>query len=98
MVVLQASLNQGKRNIYSDPPTPVFLPGKFHRQQNLVGYSPGGHKESATTEQLGTHIPGSLSLAQTLSPSKKSWASLSFWVWHTDWHKVNCATNIFSLG
>ena len=56
MVVLQASLNQGKRNIYSDPPNPVFLPGKFHRQQNLVGYSPGGRKESATTEQLGTHI------------------------------------------
>ena len=26
-------------------PTPVFLPGKFHGQQNLVGYSPWGHKE-----------------------------------------------------
>ena len=21
-------------------PTPVFLPGEFHRQKNLVGYSP----------------------------------------------------------
>ena len=26
-------------------PTPVFLPGEFHRQRSLVGYSPWGHKE-----------------------------------------------------
>ena len=26
--------------------TPVFLPGKYHRQRNLVGYSPCGCKES----------------------------------------------------
>ena len=25
-------------------PTPVFLPGEFHEQRNLVGYSPWGHK------------------------------------------------------
>ena len=25
--------------------TPVFLPGEFHRQRRLVGYSPWGHKE-----------------------------------------------------
>ena len=25
-------------------PTPVFLPGKFHRQRSLVGYSPRGRK------------------------------------------------------
>ena len=31
-------------------PTPVFLPGKFHRQRNLVGYSPWAHKESNVTE------------------------------------------------
>ena len=24
--------------------TPVFLPGKPHRQRSLVGYSPWGHK------------------------------------------------------
>ena len=33
-------------------PTPVFLPGEFHRQRNLVDYSQWGHKESDTTEQL----------------------------------------------
>ena len=30
-------------------PTPVFLPGKFHGQRSLAGYSPWGHKESDTT-------------------------------------------------
>ena len=33
-------------------PTPVFLPGEFHGQRSLVGYSPWGHKESDRTEQL----------------------------------------------
>ena len=27
-------------------PTPVILPGKFHRCRGLEGYSPRGHKES----------------------------------------------------
>ena len=30
-------------------PTPVFLPGESHRERNLVGYSPQGHKESNMT-------------------------------------------------
>ena len=25
-------------------PTPVFLPGEFHRQRSLAGYSTWGHK------------------------------------------------------
>ena len=29
--------------------TPVFLPGKSHRQRSLVGYSPGVTKESDVT-------------------------------------------------
>ena len=33
-------------------PIPVFLPGEFHGQRSLVGYSPWGHKESDTTEWL----------------------------------------------
>ena len=28
-----------------------FLPGKFHGQRSLAGYSPWGHNESDTTEQ-----------------------------------------------
>ena len=35
-------------------PTPVFLPGEFHGQRSLVGYSPWGCKESDTTERLNT--------------------------------------------
>ena len=34
------------------PTHSVFLPGKSHRQRSLAGYSPRGHKESNTTEQL----------------------------------------------
>ena len=33
-------------------PTPVLLPGKSHGRRSLVGCSPWGHKESATTEWL----------------------------------------------
>ena len=33
-------------------PTPVLLPGEFHGQRKLVGYSPWGCKESDTTERL----------------------------------------------
>ena len=32
----------------------VFLPGEFHAQRSLAGYSPWSHKESNTTERL-TH-------------------------------------------
>ena len=41
-------------------PTPVFLPGEFHVQRSLEGYSPWGCKESDTTEQL-THTQSNLS-------------------------------------
>ena len=33
-------------------PTPVFLPGESYGERSLVGYSPWGHKELDTTEQL----------------------------------------------
>ena len=33
-------------------PTPVFLPGKSRGQRGLEGYSPWGHKELDTIEQL----------------------------------------------
>ena len=34
--------------------TPIFLPGEFHGQRSLGGYSPWSRKESGTTERL-TH-------------------------------------------
>ena len=33
-------------------PIPVFLPGEFHGMGSLAGYTPWGHKESDSTEQL----------------------------------------------
>jgi len=33
-------------------PTPAFLPGKFHGQRILAGYSPRGCKEPDMTERL----------------------------------------------
>ena len=35
-------------------PTSVFLPGKSHGQRSLADYSPWGHKQSSTTEQLNS--------------------------------------------
>ena len=35
-------------------PTPVFLPGKFHGQKSLAGYSTWDHKELDTTEHALT--------------------------------------------
>ena len=39
-------------------PTPIFLPGEFHGQRSLAGYSLWDLKESDTTEQLtlGLHF------------------------------------------
>ena len=36
-------------------PTPVFLPGKFHEQENLVGSSPRARKEMDMAE-VHTHV------------------------------------------
>ena len=36
-------------------PTPVFLPGKFHGQRSLVGYSLWGGKELDRTEHSAQH-------------------------------------------
>ena len=38
-------------------PTLVFLPGKFHGQRSLRGYSPWGHKESDTTKHRTAQQP-----------------------------------------
>ena len=42
------SRSPGAGNSY--PPTPIFLPGKFHGQRSLAGYSPSCRKESDTAE------------------------------------------------
>ena len=38
-------------------PTPRFLPGKFHGQWSLVGYSPRGHKRVGHDSEIKhTHV------------------------------------------
>ena len=37
-------------------PTPLFLPGDFHGQMSLAGYSPWRCKESDTTDGLSTQL------------------------------------------
>jgi len=50
-------------------PTPVLLPGKFHGQRSLVGYSPWGHKELDMTDQLNTpRTPKSLQVSKLQCP------------------------------
>ena len=39
-------------------PTPVLLSGESHGQRSLAGYSPGGRKESDTTESLSHKCDG----------------------------------------
>ena len=36
-------------------PTPVFLPGEFHGQRSLVGYSPQSRRELDMTEHMHAH-------------------------------------------
>jgi len=58
-------------------PPSVFLPGKFHGQRTLAGYSPQGFKESDMTEKL------SMQPCKLLDPSfwnmvKASWFCADF--------------------
>ena len=40
--------------------TPLFLPGEFHEQRSLAGYSPWSHKELDTAEWLTLHFQSSV--------------------------------------
>ena len=47
--------------------TPVFWPGKSHGWRSLAGYSPCGHKESDTTEQLTHTFPSNFTVSQNIT-------------------------------
>ena len=49
--------------------TPEFLPGEFHGQRSLAGYSPWGHKELDMTERLSLHF--AINYLMTLFPNLK---------------------------
>ena len=48
---------------------PVFLPGKFHGQRSLAGYSPWSHNQSDTTDHTCTQQPLVILIK----------------IWHLDW-------------
>ena len=51
-------------------PTPVFLPGKSHRQRSLAGYSPWGRKELDMTKHA--HMLSYISSTHRPAESKAS--------------------------
>ena len=53
--ILVGSLGQEDALEEAWQPIPIFLPGKFHGQKNLAGYSPWGCKESNMTEWAQTN-------------------------------------------
>ena len=67
-------------------PTPIFLPGEFHGQRSMVGYSPWGHKELDMTEWLTppNPAPPGDSGGQRSLASCSSWAAKSC-TWLSDW-------------
>ena len=73
-------------------PTPVFLPGKFHAQRTMAGYSRWGHKESVTTEHISNRYKFTLnSVYWTASHWHIKWFYLIFSVsmchnLPTDWY------------
>ena len=60
------------------PPTPVFLPGEFHGQSSLLGYSPRDGEESDMTERLSTAQLSSAELQGPRTYSYTATESLSF--------------------
>ena len=49
-VGLTPGLGRSPGGGHGNPLCPVFLPGEFHGQRSLAGYSPLGHQESDMTE------------------------------------------------
>ena len=63
-------------------PTPVFLPGKFHGQRSLAGYSPWGHKKSDMTERLTPSLSG---LNHWSFEPENEFIRIGLWEDHSEW-------------
>ena len=87
-------------------PTPVFLPGEFHGQRSLVGYSPWGCRESDTTEQLNNRMIDYRNWAPRWYSGKESACqcrrckirSFNPWVGKIPWSRKWQPTPVFLFG
>ena len=75
--------------------SPVFLPGEFHGQRSLVGYSPQGRKEVDTTERLNNSSSSNLAhftehSVLRVHPSCCKWHPMSSYR-QVDRENVKCA-------
>ena len=74
-------------------PTPVFLPGEFHGQRSLVGYSPWGCKELDMTGAIITHSAAEASLGNIVKGKGPTPNTLSHNLWELEpvmcWNKVS---------
>ena len=62
-------------------PTPVFLPGKSHGQRSLVGYSPQGRQDWATSLSLSYTVIW-MSLGNRLSERSWTWKYIISFTWN----------------
>ena len=68
------------------PPTPVFLPGKFHGQRSLVGYSAWGCKECDMTEYTAHIMYFTFEISTPTLKSKRIWPwTLNIWTIFFSW-------------
>ena len=77
-------LNMNIINIRKDwrrkwQPSPVFLPGKFHGQRSLAGYSPRDCKQSDTTEHMTLTIVTIKQIYNTIMQSHPKPKTLAHW-------------------
>ena len=68
-------------------PTPVFLPGEFHGQTSLAGYSLWGCKESDTTEQLTLSLFRHIRKHLLIFFPNRYLQFIYLWGWRGDWIK-----------
>ena len=68
-----------------DPPTPGFLPGEFHGQRSLAGYSPWGHHWATNTFTSIIFYPQTQAVGQRRLSVNKSALLINFLLinmWH----------------
>ena len=69
----------GRSSREGNLPTPVFLPGKFHGQKSLAGYSPWGRKES---DILSAHTHTSIHIHMICLVRQPQMAQQLVWGYH----------------